>query len=180
MLAEEVYLGSDGKVTTAYYEELAKRGPAGIIALNLFRAHKCSSRAKVYRRRGHKSDAYDRKNWSMQQLCGVLVNHDADLGIRWGWKQDPNTPGFEWVLYVDLPQGQASFHSAVRYEGPDYTGEWCQDHNSQQRILAYCDSVMGEVDTRLTVVSVIETKPVEIEESAITVQDLDVQGELFE
>lgn len=44
-----IYLGSDGDVTKALYDRLRGHGVAGIIATNLFRAHKTSSRAKKYR-----------------------------------------------------------------------------------------------------------------------------------
>ena len=46
--------------------------------------------------------------------------HAAGLGIAWGWKQDPATINYPWVLYVDLPTGQVSYHSQFRGEGPDY------------------------------------------------------------
>jgi hypothetical protein len=144
--AIEVYAGSDGKVTTRYYEELQSRGPIGIIALNLFRAQKCSARAKVYRGgiRGQgsfKSMAYDRKNWSMSNLCAVLKEHGEALGINWGWKEDPAQEFHSWVLYVDLPVGQCSFHSATKGTGPDYQGDWDGQHLSAERILSFCDQV---------------------------------------
>jgi hypothetical protein len=145
--AADVYVGSDGDVTRAFYAELEQRGPLGKVALNLFRAQKCSARAKMYRRRAHKGEAYDRKNWSMGLLCEELALYGgskrcADPLINYGWKQDPSTPGFEWVLYVDLPQGQVSFHSATRGAGPDYPGEWCGEHLSAERIVAFCDHCM--------------------------------------
>jgi hypothetical protein len=160
--AADVYVGSDGDVTKAFYAELEKRGPLGIVALNLFRAQKCSARAKMYRRRAHKGEAYDRKNWSMRLLCEELERYEVSrsvaekgkyevnigkLSIPYGWKQDPNTPGFEWVLYVDLPQGQVSFHAATRGAGPDYQGEWCGEHLSAERIVAFCDAVLNGTST---------------------------------
>ena len=66
---------------------------------------------------------------------------------RWGWKRDPKTPGYEWVLYVDLPTGQCSFHSADRLNGPDYQGDWDGIGMSQERICRYCDMVAGEAVT---------------------------------
>lgn len=178
--ALDVYTGSDGEVTKAYYAELEKFDSIGLVALNLFRAQKCSKRAKGYRRRAHKESAYDRKNWSLEQLCQVLKLRGAELGIGYGWKQDLKTIGFEWVLYVDLPQGQVSFHSAVRLEGPDYAGDWDKTKLSAERILAFCDSVTGAIPGE-TVISILETPAVEIEETPV--QDLDLetveQGELF-
>lgn len=151
MTALEVYNGSNGDVTTAYYKQLEERGPLGVIAMNLFRAQKCSSRAKKYRRKAHRGDAYDRKNWSMAQLCTALELYGsskrcADPVIAYGWKQDAKCVGFEWVLYVDLPQGQVSFHSPTRGAGPDYAGDWDGEHKSAPRILAFCDNVMGVSD----------------------------------
>jgi hypothetical protein len=146
MNALEVYSGSDGELTKAYYAELESHGPIGILATNLFRAQKCSARAKVYRGgiRGHGSYrgmAYDRKNWALQNLCRVLLEHGKSLGIAWGWKEDPNQEYHNWVLYVDLPQGQVSFHAATKGDGPLYRGEWDGKHESATRILAFCDSL---------------------------------------
>jgi hypothetical protein len=151
--ALEVYAGSDGALTTRYYAELSQRGPIGLIALNLFRAQKCSTRAKKYRGgiRGHgsyKSMAYDRKSWSMGNLSDALIVHASKLGMRWGWKEDPSTPFGEqssYVLYVDLPQGQVSFHSPTRGKGPEYPAEFDGEHKSEERILAFCDSVHSGV-----------------------------------
>lgn len=115
-----------------------------MVALNLFRAQKNSSRAKQYRGRGYKDMAYDRKQWSMGNLCRVLGQHAEALGLPYGWKQDPGTlfdDRSSWVLYVDLPEGQVSFHSPVRGGGPDYPGEFCGEHRSTERILAYCDRI---------------------------------------
>lgn len=57
----------------------------------------------------------------MDNLC----RHLAELGeLGWGWKQDPAQEFHNWVLYVDLPNGQVSFHTAARGEGPDYAGDW--------------------------------------------------------
>lgn len=49
MKALEVFNGSEGAITRAYYAALEQRGAAGIVAVNLFRAQKCSTRAKKYR-----------------------------------------------------------------------------------------------------------------------------------
>lgn len=137
-----VYLGSDGEFTKLYY--------AGIVALNLFRAQKCSARAKVYRGgiRGQGSFrgmAYDKKQWSMKCLCEQLEKSAGELGIVWGWKEDPiaeqsGDPN-SWVLYVELPNGQVSFHSPSRGVGPDFAGEWDRQRQSQERIIAFCDLV---------------------------------------
>ncbi|MGC4052910.1 MAG: hypothetical protein QM757_26580 [Paludibaculum sp.] len=145
--AARIYNGSDGEATRALYAELQAVGPAGVVAMNLFRAMKCSARAKVYRggnAQGRYRDlAYERKAWSLGLLVDILARHAAQLGIRYGWKEDPATIGFEWVLYVDLPTGQVSFHSPTRGKGPDYAANWDRANMSPDRIVAFCDSLLG-------------------------------------
>ena len=146
MRARELYDGSDGELTKRYYQLLEKAGPIGIVAVNLFRAQKCSARAKKYRGgiRGvgsYRSMAYHRKNWSMKNLVRVLGEHGDELGVRWGWKIDPKQEFHCWVLYVDLPTRQTSFHCESRLEGPDYPEDWDGIHASADRIIALCDQV---------------------------------------
>ncbi|HLH92042.1 MAG TPA: hypothetical protein VKX28_26720 [Xanthobacteraceae bacterium] len=125
---QSIYAGSNGEATKALYAELEKLGPAGIVAVNLFRACKCSERAKLYRGRGYKSEAYGRKDWSIGNLAAELEKHGAILGHRWGWgiddyllrEGDPH----HHVIYIDLPTGQVSFHNGTRYAGPDYGALW--------------------------------------------------------
>ena len=163
----DIFHGSDGEATKLLYAELEKRGPIGTIALNLFRAQKASSRAKVYRRR-FKGVAYDKKNWSLQNLCDALTKH-ADFQrncstpgcgypdgkpcigcgfvvshriMSWGWKEDPAAEYHRWVLYVDLPTGQVSFHSATRLTLRSYHNEWDGQHVSAERIIRYVDHVL--------------------------------------
>jgi hypothetical protein len=91
----------------------------------VLRAVKCSERAKGYRRFGYKGSAYDRKHWSMGNLCRVLGEHGEALGIRWGWREDPAQEFYPWVLYVTLPDvGQVSFHDSTRGSGPDFPDAW--------------------------------------------------------
>src|SRR4051812_42613342 len=112
MTALDTYAGSDGKATRELYARLAAMGPAGVIAMNLFRACKCSERAKVYRGGCYRREAYGRKEWSLKNLCNALVNAGDALGIMWGWKLDPEQEFHKWVLYVEIPTGQVSFHAA--------------------------------------------------------------------
>jgi hypothetical protein len=146
--AIQVYQASDGQLTKRFYAELEKRGPAGHVAVNLFRAQKCSTRAKVYRGRRFKNAAYDTKQWAMQNLTAILAKHAEELWIIWGWKQDPSTVFGEqasWVLYVELPrQGQVSFHSPTRGAGPDYASAFDGQHKSAERIIAFCDQVYAQ------------------------------------
>ena len=145
MKAADVFYQNDGKVTTAYYQDLASRGPLGRIAVALFRTQKRSSRAKDYRRGKYRRAAYDVKTWSMQELCKELIENGAAFGITFGWKLDPNVVFGEdpsWVLYVNLPEGQVSFHNPNRGTGPDYTSEWDGVRGaSESRIIRFCDSV---------------------------------------
>ncbi len=143
MKSRTVYDGSDGQMTRDYYAKLESRGPIGIIAMNLFRAQKCSDRAKKYRfaaKGKYRDNAYDRKSWSMGNLCQALLKY-PDVGISFGWKIDPGMPAVPWVLYIDLPNGQCSFHHLTRGQGPDYPGDWDRQRESEKRILAFCDSV---------------------------------------
>lgn len=119
-----IYDGSDGDATKALYARLEPFGPLGQVAINLFRAHKTSGRAKKYRGGGYRGMAYDRKQWSIDNLCKVLAEHAETLGIRWGWKVDHSREAHRWVIYVEIPTGQISFHTGERGAGPDFPGEW--------------------------------------------------------
>ncbi len=131
----KVYYGSDGEATKTLYSRLDTLGPAGAVALNLFRAHKNSARAKVYRGgiRGEGSFrrmAYDRKRYAMDNLARVLGEHAEALGISWGWGVDDTQEHHSAVLYIDTPKGQVSFHTEKRGPGPDYPHEW--DHSRDE------------------------------------------------
>jgi hypothetical protein len=91
--------------------------------------------------------AYERKNWSIEQLCRALAAH-PELGIVFGWKKDPAVRlGPNWVLYVDLPEGQVSFHSTQRHNGQDYCGEWDREQKSEERIIAFCERVFHSAES---------------------------------
>lgn len=146
-----VYSASDGRETSNLYNDLFHKGPAGVVALNLLRAQKCSSRAKVYRggipgKGSYKRLAYLRKQWSIECLRRELEKNADILGLRWGWKEDPSVrfgdkPSF--VLYVDLPQGQVSFHSPTRGNGPVYPGEFDGNHKSEIRIIKFAQTILN-------------------------------------
>lgn len=125
-----VYSASDGEATRRLYARLEQLGPKGAIAVNLFRACKCSERAKLYRKGpGHKTAAYERKDWSIKNLAGILEAHGANLGIAFGWGVDEamkiSGDPHHHVIYVEIPgHGQVSFHNGMRYGGPDYAGKW--------------------------------------------------------
>jgi hypothetical protein len=145
----QVYYGSNGEDTKKLYTELEKHGIQGLLALNLFRTCKCSVRAKVYRGgvRGlgsFKDLAYERKQWSMNNLCDILIEHADKLNIKWGWKQDPKQEYHKWILYIETPQGQCSFHTAQKGKGNDYTGEWDGQHASEKRIIKWVEQILSE------------------------------------
>jgi hypothetical protein len=123
-----IYEGSDSAATKALYDRLAALGPAGAIATNVFRAMKASERAKKYRGgNGHGSyrgQAYEKKQWSMGLLADALTAHANSIGLTWGWAEDDEQTFHRWVLYVDLPTGQVSFHTSPRGDGPVYPGQW--------------------------------------------------------
>lgn len=74
--------------------------------------------------------------------CGESVSlQHPPLSLRWGWKIDPNQPYAKWVLYIDLPHGQVSFHSTERFGGPDYPAEFDGAHASADRIISFCNFV---------------------------------------
>jgi hypothetical protein len=144
-----VYTGSDGDATKALYAQLCELGIAGAVAMNVFRAMKCSERAKVYRggdRHGsYRHQAYHRKQWSMDLLTGLLEQHADDLGIAWGWSEDPRQECHRYVLYIDLPTGQVSFHTDKRGVGPAYPGQWdgARDRGPD-RICRWCARLLGQ------------------------------------
>jgi hypothetical protein len=148
--AVRIWYGSDGKATSRLYNALTKLGPAGEVAVALFRANKCSARAKLYRggirgRGSYKSMAYERKDWSIGELCRLLEEHARALGIVWGWKADEAQEWHTWVIYVELPNfGQVSFHTSERGRGPAYVGEWDGKRASTERICAFCNAMLVE------------------------------------
>ena len=123
-----IYQGSNGEATKMLYRDLEAFGPMGTIALNLFRASKCSERAKMYRvGGGFKTAAYDRKDWSIRNLAHELWR-PFDHDLTWGWAvdealRDRGDPHHH-ILYIELPTGQVSFHVGQRYDGPDFDGKW--------------------------------------------------------
>ncbi len=139
MNALEIYVGSDGEKTKALYAHLETLGLLGHVAVNLFRAQKCSERAKVYRGGGFRGAAYDRKNWSLQNLCKAL---EAATPFEWGWKEDPAQSFHCWVLYVELPTGQVSFHAAAPLCARRFDGEWDHSKDSPSRIVRFVQSLL--------------------------------------
>ena len=144
---------NDGYITRRYYAELGGKGPLGEIAVAIFRAQKRSSRAKDYKRGKYRGAAYDVKQWSMGEICKLIDIHGKKYDLSYGWKTDPNTlfgESASWVLYVDLPEGQVSFHSPSRGPGPAYAGDWDgQRGMGPNRVAAFCDRVMRGDDARL-------------------------------
>jgi hypothetical protein len=153
MTAYDVFYGSDRAVTRRWLSALATRGPRGIIAAYLFRAQKASTLAKKYRGgvRGvasYRSLAYNRKNDALVELVSTLRTFGDREGIAWGWQSDPNQPIAPYILYIDLPTGQCSFHSEQRLTGPDYPGDWDGLHRSAEHILDWCEQLVAAPDPR--------------------------------
>lgn len=145
-----VYFGSNGLATQALYAELTAIGPAGEIAVNCFRAVKTSDRAKRYRGRKYRGASYDRKSWSLENLDRLLAAHARDLGITWGWGEDAAQPTHRWVLYIDLPTGQVSFHTATRGAGPDHPSGWDRAvRQAPERICAWCARLLDQPAPRV-------------------------------
>jgi hypothetical protein len=126
-----IFQGSNGDATRMLYRDLEAFGQVGVIAVNLFRACKCSERAKLYRKGpGYKTAAYERKDWSIKNLAAALRAQRGDqlLDMQWGWAidQDLRDRGdpHHHILYVEPPTGQVSFHVGERYDGPDFAGQW--------------------------------------------------------
>lgn len=146
--ARKCFEGSHGGQTRKFLSHLEKRGQIGGLAAQLFRVQKASTRAKVYRGGIDHHDggmtsfrdlAYDKKDECIETLCEMLTADSC--GMEWGWKYDPKNPIAPEVLYVETPNGQVSFHSTERYEGPDFPGEWDKSHSSGERIIQFCQDV---------------------------------------
>ncbi len=153
-LIRAAYFGSDPAVSRKLCLDLEAEGPLGKVAAQLFRVQKASSRAKVYRggvpdRKAKKSKSkkykhlyrdlsYQRKDEQIEKLCSVL----RETSLSWGWGEDrrPSVP--RHVLYVDLPQGQVSYHCYHRYPGPAYTTGWDGEGMSEGRVIAFCTAVL--------------------------------------
>jgi hypothetical protein len=136
-----IYTGSDGVATKGLYDLLDQRGPKGELAHHLMRAMKTSERAKQYRGRdgqGRKYSqlSYGRKQDAIEKVAALLGQHAQRFGILWGWAEDTDQPYHRWILYVDLPTGQVSFHAAERGDGPTYTKPW--DQKKRQGSIRIC------------------------------------------
>jgi len=146
----DAYNGSDADATIAVYNRLRAIGPRGEIALNLLRACKNSERAKKYRggnkNGSYKRQAYERKDWSIGLLSDILAKFAEQEGIAWGWGYDRAAVGFEYVLYIDLPEfGQVSFHNRTRHAGADYLKPWDGVRGlGSSRIIRFACSVLGD------------------------------------
>jgi hypothetical protein len=147
--ATRVFRASDAVATHRFLKELGSRGPLGRLAAALFRCQKASSRAKKYRgkpgigRRPFRELAYGRKGEAIWSLTEVL--RDPELAAMcWGWGSDFAQDQNPWVLYLDLPNGQVSFHSPVQGDGPDYPGSWDHSYSSETRIIEFCDAIFSQ------------------------------------
>lgn len=142
------YHGSDPVVSRRVCAELERIGHLGRLAASLFRAQKASTRAKRYRGGpdcGHSSYrtlAYERKGAQLAALVSRLS--EDSCGYSWGWTRDAAEDHASWVVYLDLPMGQVSFHSVERLDGPDYPGQWDGQRASEARIILFCQAILGD------------------------------------
>lgn len=148
MNAAEVFNGSDAALTRRYHAALLERGAIGKIAMHLLRAQKASLRAKKYHggipgKGSYSKMAYDRKCESLRELSLILIDHAEAYHIRWGWGTDDKQAHARYVLYIELPMGQVSYHSPTQFSGPKFEGGWDGMNASQQRVLAFCEHVMA-------------------------------------
>lgn len=151
MNVADIYHGSNAAATRKLLKQLESSGHAGRIAAQMFRAQKTSSRAKKYRGGKDNSDgvfksfrtmAYETKAKALFALCRLLMADDC--GMAWGWHHNRcaarNEP--EFVLYVELPTGQVSWHVLHRYDGPDFAGKWDEARGtSEHRVIAHVQAV---------------------------------------
>jgi len=137
MKARSIFKARDSKATMEFCTELATRGIDGAVAVSLYQVQYSSSRAKKYRRDGRQS-SYARKN----QVLSRVPHWLKASSIPFGWGHDRSTIAYPWVLYVDLPTGQCSFHNQSRGPGPDYLGKWIDDKPSFDVVMDYCDAVL--------------------------------------
>lgn len=143
------YARSSGERTRALYDRFWALGDIGAIAVNLMRAQKTSCRAKVYRRRSSRGAAYDTKQWALDNLSRALESGaGGDQVTGWGWGTDDKQPVHRYVLYVELPTGQVSFHTEYRGAGPDYIKAWDGiEGQSADRILRWCARLLDAAAT---------------------------------
>jgi len=136
---QAVFEGADSARTRRVLRNLEQIGLLGRVAAQLFRTQKSSGRAKVYRG-DYAHYAYHRKGEFLKQLCELLSQQKQ---LAWGWGTDVEMAenGPCHVLYVDLPKGQASFHSFERWDGPDYTGDWDGTHESESNIIDFGEKI---------------------------------------
>ena len=148
-----VFYGSNGGATRSLLAKLSKIKPFGRVAAQLFRAQKASGKAKQYRGGIRRSDgefnsyrnlAYEAKDAALKKLCEELGSDSC--GLKWGWAEDLKQPINSFVLYVELPNGQVSFHSPERFEGPDFEQGWDGQRGSETRIIQFCQAVLDAAE----------------------------------
>jgi len=152
--ARTVFDGSVAADTRRYLKGLSRLGPRGQLAASLFRAQKASTRAKFYHggiktgygRKTFRDLAYDHKQDAINAVCELLQELSGRLVLTWGWGEDKGQSINRWVLYVELPTGQVSFHSPQRGAGPDYLRGWDGANLSCERISQWCDSIVEARD----------------------------------
>lgn len=136
---------TDGDEVIDYCTALCERGLIGGLAVCLFRTQNNSSRAK--RNHRSRSSRYENKNGQILTLCRFLERFAEGLAVDWGWREDDQQAYHRQVLYVDTPEGQVSFHTADRLQGPDYEKPWCQKRPSEDRLLGLFAEILRSEPT---------------------------------
>lgn len=144
--ARSVFELNHPEKTKEFYAKISESGGIGFIAVALYRVQKYSMMAKTFPYRGKKGKrfiSYAKKNYRIESLVETLIKY-PDAGVTFGWGIDNKKSKNKWVLYVDLPNGQVSFHTPIgRLAGPDYAAGWCGVIGaSERRIFELCDKLL--------------------------------------
>jgi hypothetical protein len=121
---------------------ILKRTAYGQLLLNLRNAQKWSDQAKRraangvhfmeyfdgsrYRQSNYRKSRNAReKDYQKKAVCVFDACDAADIsGVNYGWEQVAEDSYTRWIVYYDLPTGQASFHCTERGPGPEYDIKW--------------------------------------------------------
>jgi hypothetical protein len=128
-------------------QRTADNGVTADVIFNFY-AHKANVDAVPRRRRDKfkSKTTYDTKHTIIREL----INRATEAGWTWGAKRDDAIAGgyFPYVVYFDLPSGQASFHIS-EYDAatmPAYPGKWSGLRNSDEVLYAFYRSLDGDMD----------------------------------
>ena len=140
------YHESDASRTKRLLRALTATGQLGRIASDLFRAQKSSARARSIEAVSTGDPRIPSWPTGARARCWPLfAKRWSRMPRVWSGAGARTLPGIfaRWVLYVELPTGQVSFHSPDRLDGPVYPGAWDGMRDaSAGRILRLCDQIL--------------------------------------